>query len=129
MGPLVVLANQVSDLDPLVMAAVRPFRTLRRVYWGGDVARLFAGPVRRFFCRALHIFPVDARAPAASLALAQAVLKRGDSLIWFPEAWPSPRGELPPFLPGLATLGRPTRPRPFPPLAHSPFASIPPVAP
>src|SRR3546814_4625992 len=40
MGPLVVVANHVSDLDPLVMAAVLPFRTLRRVYWGGDVARL-----------------------------------------------------------------------------------------
>src|SRR3546814_14381540 len=80
MGPLVVVANHVSDLDPLVMAAVLPFRTLRRVYWGGDVARLFAGPVRRFFCRALHIFPVDERAPAASLALAAAVMKRGGEI-------------------------------------------------
>jgi long-chain acyl-CoA synthetase len=103
-GPLVIVANHVSDLDPLVMAAALPLATLRRVYWGGDVARLFAGPLRRFLCRALHIFPVDERAPAASLALAQAVLQRGDALIWFPEAWRSPTGELQPFLPGIGSL-------------------------
>src|SRR3546814_20795097 len=46
----------------------------------------------------------DERAPAASLALAEAVLKRGDALIWFPEAWRSPSGELQQFLPGIGTL-------------------------
>ncbi len=103
-GRFVIVANHVSDLDPLVLAAALPYRTLRRVYWGGDVARLFAGPLRRFFCRALHIFPVDERAPAASLALAEQVLRRGDALIWFPEAWRSPTGELQSFLPGIGTL-------------------------
>jgi long-chain acyl-CoA synthetase len=103
-GRFVIVANHVSDLDPLVLAAALPYATLRRVYWGGDVARLFAGPLRRFFCRAVHIFPVDERAPAASLALAEQVLRRGDALIWFPEAWRSPTGELQPFLPGIGTL-------------------------
>src|SRR3546814_14387856 len=86
MGPLVVVANHVSDLDPLVMAAVLPFRTLRRVYWGGDVARLFAGPARRFFCRALHLFPVDQRAPAASPALARPGTEAGAALPRVPPA-------------------------------------------
>ena len=103
-GPLVIVANHASDLDPLVMAGAVPLGTLRRAYWGGDVARLFAGPVRRFLCRALHVFPVDERAPAASLALAEAVLQRGDALIWFPESWRSPTGELQQFLPGIGTL-------------------------
>ena len=103
-GRFVIVANHVSDLDPLAMAAALPFGTMRRVYWGGDVARLFASPLRRFLCRALHIFPVDERSPATSLALATAVLKRGDALIWFPESWRSPSGELQPFLPGIGTL-------------------------
>src|SRR3546814_8187572 len=40
----VIVANHVSDLDPLVMAAALPLATLRRVYWGGDVVPLFGGP-------------------------------------------------------------------------------------
>ncbi len=103
-GRFIIVANHVSDLDPLAMAAALPFATMQRIYWGGDVARLFSGPARRFFCRAVHIFPVDERSPATSLALAQEVLKRGDALIWFPESWRSPNGELQPFLPGIGTL-------------------------
>lgn len=103
-GRIIIVANHASDLDPLALAAALPYRTLRHVYWGGDVARLFSGPLRRFFCRALHIFPIDERAPAASLALAEAVLQRGDALIWFPESWRSPDGKLQAFLPGIGSL-------------------------
>ncbi len=103
-GRVVIVCNHASDLDPLALAAALPYRFMRRVYWGGDVARLFSGPLRRFVCRALHIFPVDERAPAASLALAEAVLQRGDALIWFPESWRSPDGELQTFLPGIGSL-------------------------
>lgn len=103
-GRFIIVANHVSDLDPLALAAALPYRVMRRVYWGGDVARLFSGPLRRFVCRALHIFPVDERAPAASLAMAEAVLERGDALIWFPESWRSPDGELQSFLPGIGNL-------------------------
>ena len=103
-GRFIIVANHVSDLDPLALAAALPLRTLRRVYWGGDIARLFGGPVRRFLCRALHIFPVDERAPGASLALAERVLQRGDALIWFPESWRSPTGEVQAFLPGIGVL-------------------------
>lgn len=103
-GRFIIVANHASDLDPLVLAAALPYRVMRRIYWGGDVARLFSGPLRRFICRALHIFPVDERAPSASLAMAEAVLRRGDALIWFPESWRSPDGELQTFLPGIGSL-------------------------
>ncbi len=103
-GRFIIVVNHASDLDPLAMAAALPFRTMRRIYWGGDIARLFSGPIRRFMCRALHIFPVDERAPAASLALAAEVLKGGNALIWFPESWRSPTGEIQHFLPGIGTL-------------------------
>ena len=103
-GRVVIVANHASDLDPLALAAALPYPVMRRVYWGGDVARLFSGPLRRFVCRALHIFPVDERAPAASVAMAEAVLERGDALIWFPESWRSPDGDLQTFLPGIGSL-------------------------
>ena len=77
---------------------------MRRTYWSGDVARLFSGPLRRYLCRSLNVFPIDERAPAASLAMASAALARGQGLIWFPEAWRSPTGELQPFRPGIGDL-------------------------
>lgn len=102
--PYVIVANHVSDLDVLVVAAAVPYRRMRRVHWSGDRARLFGGPIRRRLARMLNIFPVDERAPAASLAMATAVLQQGDSLIWFPESWRSPTGRLQPFLPGIGRV-------------------------
>jgi len=55
-------------------------------------------------CRVAHIFPVDVHTPAASLALASAVLTQGHALVWFPEAWRTPTGELQRFLPGIGAL-------------------------
>jgi long-chain acyl-CoA synthetase len=124
-GRFVIVANHASDLDPLVMAAALPYRSMRRVWWGGDVARLFAGPLRRFLCRSLHIFPVDERAPAASLALAEEVLQRGDALIWFPEAWRSPTGEVQHFLPGIGTLIERTGATALPAYIDGAFAAMP----
>jgi long-chain acyl-CoA synthetase len=103
-GPFVIAANHASDLDPLVVAAALPRDRLQRVWWGGDSKRLFGGPVRRFLARSLRIFPVDDRAPGATLAMALAVLDRGQALVWFPESWRSPTGELQPFLPGIGTV-------------------------
>ena len=54
--------------------------------------------------RALRVFPVDERAPATTLAYGEAVLRRGNALVWFPESWRSPDGELQAFLPGIGHL-------------------------
>lgn len=102
--PYVIIANHVSDIDPVVMAAALPLSHMRRIHWGGDKGRLFGGPVRERFCRAAQIFPVDERAPSRALAMAVAVLEQGDSLIWFPEMWRSPTGELQRFLPGIGSV-------------------------
>lgn len=124
-GPFVIVANHASDLDPLALGAALPLRHLRRTYWGGDVARLFASPLRRFACRVLHIFPIDERAPTASLAMAAAVLARGCGVIWFPEAWRSPTGELQRFLPGIGTLVEQTRARVVPAYIRGTFEAMP----
>jgi long-chain acyl-CoA synthetase len=105
-GPLIIAANHASDLDPFVVAAALSFDHLRETYWGGDLERAFSSGLRRYLARVVHLFPVDDRAPAASLEMGAAVLERGHVLMWFPEEWRSPTGELQRFLPGVARLAR-----------------------
>lgn len=103
-GPYILVANHASDLDPPALSASLPWEALRRVYWSGDRGRLFASALSRRFCRAVHIFPVDERAPGATLAMAEEVLARGNCLVWFPESWRTPDGKLQRFRPGIGAL-------------------------
>jgi len=65
---------------------------------------MFSNPLNRLFCRAVHVFPVDAKFPGATLESARRVLKAGHVQVWFPEAWRSPDGSLQRFLPGIGQL-------------------------
>jgi long-chain acyl-CoA synthetase len=103
-GPFVIVANHRSDLDPLVVAGALSTRLRARTRWGGEVSRLFRSNLSRWLCRQLRIFPVDESQPTRTLALARAVLERGEGLVWFPEAWRSPDGELQRFLPGIGRI-------------------------
>jgi long-chain acyl-CoA synthetase len=105
---VIVAANHLSDLDPLVVAAALPPKALARVRWSGDTGRLFGSRAGRFLARATRIFPVDERRPGLTLAYARAVLTDGDCLVWFPESWRSPDGELQVFLPGIGRIVRET---------------------
>jgi long-chain acyl-CoA synthetase len=102
--PYLIVANHVSDLDPGVLAASLPLTKLRSLYWSGERGRLFNTRLKRRLCRIAHIFPVDERAPRATLAMAGRVLARGHNLVWFPESWRSPDGKLQRFLPGVGHL-------------------------
>jgi long-chain acyl-CoA synthetase len=103
-GPFVIAPNHVSYLDSLVIAAALNWSRLRHVYWAGDAQRLFPHRPMRVFCRAVHLFPVDAMHPSAALESANRVLTSGDILVWFPEGWRSPDGSLQHFLPGIGQL-------------------------
>jgi long-chain acyl-CoA synthetase len=103
-GAFLLVPNHVSDLDPLAVAAALPFKLLRRVYWGGDVVRLFGNAALRQLCRAVHLYPVDERMPVSAIETASLVLSRGNAQVWFPEAWRSPDGRLQRFLPGVGDL-------------------------
>jgi long-chain acyl-CoA synthetase len=81
-----------------------PWRRLRHLYWAGDVLRFFSNPFARVFSRAMHLFPVDSRHPAAALEIANRVLSAGNVPVWFPEGWRSPDGNLQRFLPGIGQL-------------------------
>jgi long-chain acyl-CoA synthetase len=102
--PFVLVANHVSDLDPPLLGAALPLPVMRRLYWSADRGRLFGSALSRAFCRVSHVFPVDERAPGSTLAMAERALARGHALIWFPESWRSPDGELQRFLPGIGKL-------------------------
>ncbi|MCC7428525.1 MAG: AMP-binding protein [Alphaproteobacteria bacterium] len=108
-GAMILAANHLSDLDPPVLAAALDWHTLRRLRWAGDRGRLFSGPVRRAFARAVNIFPVDERATAATLGAAASFLRQGQAVGWFPESWRSPDGSLQEFRPGIGELVRATR--------------------
>ncbi len=103
-GNFVLIANHASYLDASAIAAALPYRALRRCYWAGDPVLLFSKPWQWPFMRAMHCFPANERTPAQTLAVSEALLKRGDSIVWFPEGWRSPDGELQPFLPGIGHL-------------------------
>lgn len=103
-GPVLIVANHVSDIDPPVVAGVLPYKRMRKLFWSGDVGRLFETALGKGFARATHIFPVDERSPKATLTMGKEVLMRGNGLVWFPEAWRSPDGELQRFLPGVGLV-------------------------
>jgi long-chain acyl-CoA synthetase len=103
-GAFVITSNHVSDLDGLSIAAALPWSQFRRLYWAGDLVRMFSNPLNRLFCRAMHVFPVEANRPGAVLEAARRVLKAGGVQVWFPEAWRSPDGMLQRFLPGIGQL-------------------------
>ena len=95
-------------MDPLVVAAALGYRRLSRARWSAAAERVFAGPMGRALARASRSFPVEERNPRSSLLYATECLNRGEILIWFPESWRSPTGELQRFLPGIGQLVRDT---------------------
>ena len=103
-GPFVIAPNHVSYLDVLVVAAALRWSCSRQTYWAGDAQRFFPHPLGRVFCRAVHLFPVDAMHPGAALETGRRVLQAGGILVWFPEGWRSPDGRLQHFLPGIGQL-------------------------
>jgi 1-acyl-sn-glycerol-3-phosphate acyltransferase len=100
-GPLLIVSNHVSDLDPLVVGTALH----RRVYYMAKV-ELFGPPLLRWWVTACGAFPVRrGEADRQALRAARAVLERGDALVMFPEGT---RGaglrDLRPAEPGAALL-------------------------
>lgn len=104
-GPLVLICNHASYLDPFAIAAALPLARLQTLYWGGWTGAAFTNPLKRFGSRAAQVIPIDPqRAARTSLALGAAVLVRECGLIWFPEGQRSQSGKLRPFRPGIGLL-------------------------
>ncbi len=100
-GPLLIVSNHVSDLDPLVVAvALR-----RRVRFMAKI-ELFRPPVLRWWITACGAFPVRRGQPdRQALRTARSVLERGGALVMFPEGTRgSSLHDLRPPEPGAALL-------------------------
>lgn len=100
-GPVVLLANHQSHLDPLLIGCFMP-RPL------GYLARdtLFAGPLGPLI-RSYDAIPIDRE--GGGLAGIRNTLKRikqGDAVLMFPEGTRSPDGSLQPLKPGFIALVR-----------------------
>lgn len=101
-GSCVFAPNHLSSLDPVVLAAVLPQKTLKKTWWGGLTDIAFRNPLMRAMSRLGNVIPVDPQhAVISNLAFAASVLRKERSLVWFPEGHRSPDGELQPFKPGI----------------------------
>ncbi|MEE8334443.1 MAG: AMP-binding protein [Alphaproteobacteria bacterium] len=103
-GPYMLAPNHASYLDAPAIAGALPFRIVRQIRWGGDARKMFSSWFGRLASRGARIFPINERAPQATLALAGSLLEKGHILVWFPEAWRTPDGRLQAFMPGVGTL-------------------------
>ena len=123
--PYVIVPNHASDLDPLLIAAALGTGRMRHVHFGGDAARLFRRRSLHPLWRALQVFPVDERNSGEALAIAAEFLRRGESLVWFPESWRSPDGRLQRFQPGIGRLLAETRAPVVPARIEGAFEAMP----
>ena len=101
-GPVLVVCNHVSELDPPTLGvSARP----RRTYYMAKL-ELFGVPVLGRCVYRLGAFPVArGGADRRAMRLAREVLRRGDLLLMFPEGTRHPDGDLHPGLPGAGSLG------------------------
>ena len=100
-GPLVIVSNHVSDLDPLVVGvALR-----RRVHFMAKV-ELFRPPLLRWWIRACGAFPVRrGEVDRQAFRTARTILEQGEALVMFPEGTrASSLDDLRPPEPGAALL-------------------------
>lgn len=99
-GPLIVVSNHRSDLDPLVVGS-----TLRRRVTFMAKQELFQVPVLRWWISACGAFPVRrGEADRQALRTALKILADGGVLVMFPEGTRAISRELRPPEPGAALL-------------------------
>jgi long-chain acyl-CoA synthetase len=125
-GPVLFTPNHTSYLDAGMMIAALPWRQLRRTYWAGWVGVMYSSALRRAVSRSARVFPVDPdRDPTAAMRTAHDLLLRGNSVVWFPEGWRSPTGELQSFQTGVGVLLKDGAVTVIPTAIHGAFAAWP----
>ncbi len=99
-GPVILAPNHRSLIDPWLMCAAcpNPLRSLA-------ADDLFAIPWLGWFLRAMGAFPLRrGQADPEALQESLSLLKRGATLMIFPEGKISPQGDPQPWLPGVAWI-------------------------
>ena len=99
-GPVILAPNHVSLLDPWIMCAAvpNPMRSMAAEY-------LYKTPVLAQYLYGMGAFPLkQGTSDLQSMGKARDFLKRGATVMIFPEGGCSPSGEPRPWLPGVAVL-------------------------
>lgn len=100
-GPLLILSNHQSHLDPVMIGIACP-RQLSAL----AKKSLFVGPFG-WLIRSLGAFPIDLESSGlGGVRTSLKVLKQGAALLVFPEGARSWDGRLTPLLPGFCALAR-----------------------
>ena len=102
MGPLVVVANHLSNLDPSVLGSSLP-RRLR--YLAKDNLFKAIGPVGRWYLRSYGAFPIDrAGADVRAFRWALGQLRQDAAVVIFPEGTRSRTGQINQAKAGVVSL-------------------------
>lgn len=109
-GPVIIAANHISNLDPVMIGAFLTPRLGRRIHWLGK-KEMFDWPIVGYMARNGGVVPVDRqRADVEAFRVARRILDAGHVLMVFPEGTRSPTGELQQPKDGLAMLALRTNP-------------------
>jgi long-chain acyl-CoA synthetase len=104
-GAVLLTPNHSSYLDAPLLAAVLDTERLRRTWWAAWTGLTAANFLGRALARLGRMLPIDQEHGAASgLASGIVVLKRGQTLVWFPEGQRTRDGKLQEFKPGVGLL-------------------------
>ncbi len=99
-GPIILCPNHLSDCDPVAL-----FVTMPRRAWFFAKDDLFDIPVLGWFMAHFQGIPIKRdSADRAAIRRAEAILKRGQPLVIFPEGRLSENGKLQRIQPGAALL-------------------------
>jgi len=105
-GPLLLIANHTSVLDPFILGASLPAHLAQQVYYLGFES-FFRNPLVAWWGRRVRVIPVgECRYLSRALQTAARVLRNRKILCVFPEGQRSATGQLQPFYKGTGILAR-----------------------
>jgi 1-acyl-sn-glycerol-3-phosphate acyltransferase len=101
-GPLLVVANHISNIDPMVIGGYCP-----RMLFALAKREMYANRLASWFLAGVNCIPVDrGRADRRAVTTALEVLRRGRRLLVFVEGTRSPTGSMQRAEPGVGFLAR-----------------------
>ena len=109
-GPVILAANHVSNLDPVLIGAFLTPKLGRRIHWLGK-KEMFDWPIVGYMARNGGVVPVDRDGTdVEAFRVARRILDDGNVLMVFPEGTRSPTAALQQPKDGLAMLALRTNP-------------------
>ncbi len=104
-GPVLIVANHTSHVDSLIVLGVLPPQLYNRVAITAAADRFYTSTLKSaWFSLRYNAYPITRGGGSRALAYSEWLLRKGWSLLIFPEGKRSRTGELLPFHPGPAIL-------------------------